>query len=909
MLMLKTLQLKQGKTMTHTDFLSYAWLQTYRLEKKLPALSRQMTLHYHDWHRMLEKPCYYLHDRHDNSKQLLNRQSVTVNLFSKLCKAYDLIQRELQTASTNQVRKLCHLFLRRTQDLHQLQSTIAIPETINAAIVWSRRHFLSCTRTIIHAARIQNKIKATLHFQILSVNLLRQPTLWNHLNHEWHLRQDIHRHQKFSSKASKSSAHQRRQLFQEYSRHLEHKPKIKLNYDHREEPEVPHYPRYPKPLPQTLNTLKEIATSPAFTLQLMSHHQLLDYGRQALHTLKVLNLYEKKIIAQNTNHSFHTNKALKDIQNKVRTTLTKANLTLEAMHYRLRVSTQQGLEISDPIAWIHEQLSRHKVPIMYDQSNQPQVRRVTSLSWIKDYYDFIQQFPYEDKTTLTIKARTISLSIFLMLPPLKQYSASNSIQRKLLYSPHFWQQVLTMKQQLQAYHFIDYEQLQHTIDSLKQDITHLFNTASFWQRHWGQTYSIYKKIYDFLDSILHEGATHAYHQEQENIKQNIKNFYKSLDTQILLCNEENILELLGPWIFSQAAMMQIEHRSILIESDMLAHHLAGELTIDHQHLSSLLDSSCQLFEQQALKQQQWINLIRSEWPQQEQRFAHAFIHNELMFTWSRLLNPWSSTLSFPTLEPEQQAIFSRTPLIYFEPVLFAACDDSMRYRETTQKKIDTIQAILGQNHAVVEQLQQRASEDNTINYRTPELIAHLEQEVTKNLEWILFHLAQQVALEHEKIDLSSEIVDLFSEILNQIDWDNFQPKSAAEIRLIGLEIMTRMIQNTRDNREALYTIQHHITPTPSPQYTWDCLWIGYQLRNRWLLFTSMPCNDATSKALAEDLNNIYALVKTISNKHLSQVIRKSLGLVHSHNNAAVSFFGYQTQSQQQGDRQAALPKP
>lgn len=129
------------------------------------------------------------------------------------------------------------------------------------------------------------------------------------------------------------------------------------------------------------------------------------------------------------------------------------------------------------------------------------------------------------------------------------------------------------------------------------------------------------------------------------------------------------------------------------------------------------------------------------------------------------------------------------------------------------------------------------------------------------------------------------------------------------MRMIGLEIMTRMIQNTSDNREALYTIQHHITPTPSPQYTWDCLWIGYQLRNRWLLFTSMPCNEATSKALAEDLNNIYALVKTISNKHLSQVIRKSLGLVHSHNNSAVSFFGYQTQSQQQGDRQAALPKP
>ena len=250
--------------------------------------------------------CYYLHDHRDYSKKLLPNQHLhAVHLFSTLCWHYDGIQKQLQSAS-NQKRTNCANFSSK-------RPLIFISKQVN----WPHRKqampllngpadtFLPAqvSSSMPHGCSI--KLEATLHFQILSVNLLKQPMLWNQLNHEWHLRQQVFKQQNVSAQQLTVSSHQKKQLLQKHTEHLAHKTKIKLNQHYQEMPKIPYYPRHSKSLPDSLRTLKNISTSPAFTLQLMSLEQLLDYGRQALHTLKILKLYEQKILIKIITRPFH----------------------------------------------------------------------------------------------------------------------------------------------------------------------------------------------------------------------------------------------------------------------------------------------------------------------------------------------------------------------------------------------------------------------------------------------------------------------------------------------------------------------------------------------------------------------------------------------------------------------------
>ena len=275
----------------------------------------------------------------------------------------------------------------------------------------------------------------------------------------------------------------------------------------------------------------------------------------------------------------------------------------------------------------------------------------------------------------------------MILPPLKQGTAHNDIQKKTT--------LLSSFLATSAYHKktdarglpADYDQLKHKINDLKQEIAHIFNQAPFWQRYWGKTQATYKTIRSFLDTILHEGVNCAYQQRQRDIRQTITELYRSLDSFLLVGHEDSAIEALKPWIFAQAALLYKTHQSILVASGTLAHHLAAHLKIKDHQLVTLFDSNHHTFEGLATKEQRWINLIQSEWPQQEHQFAPTFIHNALVFAWVRLLNPWSSTVNLPTDSAKQYDIFAHTPHVYFSALLFAAHNNSMQYRDSTQKKL------------------------------------------------------------------------------------------------------------------------------------------------------------------------------------------------------------------------------
>ena len=231
----------------------------------------------------------------------------------------------------------------------------------------------------------------------------------------------------------------------------------------------------------------------------------------------------------------------------------------------------------------------------------------------------------------------------------------------------------------------DYDQLKHKINDLKQrDST--FSTKRPLAAILGKTQVTYKTIRSFLDTILHEGVNCAYQQRQRDIRQTITELYRSLDSFLLVGHEDSAIEALKPWIFAQAALLYKTHQSTLVASGTLAHHLAAHLKIKDHQLVILFDSNHHTFEGLATKEQRWIKLIQSEWPQQEHQFAPTFIHNALVFAWVRLLNLWSSTVNLPTDSAKQYDIFAHTLHVYFSALLFAAHNNSMQYRDSTQKK-------------------------------------------------------------------------------------------------------------------------------------------------------------------------------------------------------------------------------
>ena len=191
---------------------------------------------------MFDNPCYYLHDHRDYSKKLLNQHLHAVHLFSTLCWHYDGIQKQLQSASNQKAHQLCQLFLEKTANLHLKASQLAPPKTSYAAIKWARRHFLKpaqVSSSMPHGCSI--KLRATLHFQILSVNLssnlcfgislamsgicvkFSNNKMYQHNNHR--------------------ISHQKKQLLQKHRNYLAHKTKIKLN-QHYQEMSTPYYPRH-----------------------------------------------------------------------------------------------------------------------------------------------------------------------------------------------------------------------------------------------------------------------------------------------------------------------------------------------------------------------------------------------------------------------------------------------------------------------------------------------------------------------------------------------------------------------------------------------------------------------------------------------------------------------------------------
>ena len=104
----------------------------------------------------------------------------------------------------------------------------------------------------------------------------------------------------------------------------------------------------------------------------------------------------------------------------------------------------------------------------------------------------------------------------------------------------------------------------------------------------------------------------------------------------------------------------------------------------------------------------------------------------------------------------------------------------------------------------------------------------------KNLEWILFHLAQQCLSSTHQAELTIKLVDLFYDMLQQMEWHTCKPKSVTEVYLIGSEIVAHMVKHAKNHDEAFNHVQRHVTLSVSSQSMWHCLWIGYQLRNQWV---------------------------------------------------------------------------
>lgn len=865
--------------MIHPDFLSRSWLQAHGLEHQLPAMSDALNQSYRQWHEMLEKPCLYLHDHRDCSYQNLLHQTSLVDFFRSLCTLYDTTRAQLVGASPSQAQKLCRFFLQKTSMVPTKSTKQLLPLSKQALISWTRQHFLVCTRHILHAAQLQHQLRATLHFQVISVHYFKQPQIWAQLSDEWHLRQKA-LYETYSRQTQRTNRWRQPMLsLKAYHRHLEQKSTIVFGQSLETALRAPISNYQSKPIPPALELLKKVSSSPAFSLQLMSHQQLYNYGRQAIDTLLILQRYQEMILRKQNNLT-QMKEATLDLQKKFHITLAKTHLILEAMSLRLTICNEQGLDTCDPILWIHTALKKYNLSLIqssptYRHHAHPKTRTTASLAWVKDYYDFIVHFPFEDQVTVTIKAKAIALPIFQYLPLLKKYQPSSTTEKKLLFCPKFWQQVIALKKSLQHPSTIIFENVKSRIIALKKIVNMRQKKASIWEKVWSSTSAIVQDIYNQLDQLLIDSANALHLHNQQGMHEAIAQFYRQLDQWIGSQLDHLVVEQLKPWIFAEFGELKTPNGLIWISTSELASQLAQHIKIDADHLHELFLASKQIIDRHIQKQKQWLRLIQSDWPQQEFIFMPSFIHNELTLTLCRLLNPWSPISTLPNLTKEQKKFFSQVAKQHLWPLIVAKEHPQLKHRDTISKKTSFIRMLLGNHYEKIDQQTNDAQTDSSRHANQINMIASLELTTTNNHEWIIFFLAQHFCLENYSTEKTDYLSDIFNHALEQVSWSHWQPKTIEDFCFLGKEILMRILQNQTKPNLKLHTLSDNIQQNPKQSVLWQCLWICHQMKECWLIFSACSCNEETAKQLEDSLRKIHQDTKMIPDRELVKTLSQA----------------------------------